>query len=88
MSVSLIPLSTISTFFLLALDAVQHIVVDVAKVGPLDEVDDIVIANNIAINASGGMAPNYGFVWSWQDQSGRHLYRQKISVSLFQRNLS
>ena len=63
-----------------ALEAVQYLVADTAKVGPLDEVDDIIIANNIAMNANGRRAPNYGFAWSWQDHSSRSIYREKISV--------
>ena len=50
-----------------ALDAVQHLSFGSGKLHNPNNVDDIMIANNIASCATGNNAESYNYSWKWQD---------------------
>ena len=50
-----------------ALQAVQDLSFGRTKVRHVSEIDDILIANKIAISSNGKKTESYGFVWGWKD---------------------
>lgn len=51
-----------------ALYAVQELSFGSTRVRHVNDIDDILIANNIANNADGNVSESYGYVWFWDDE--------------------
>ena len=52
-----------------ALQAAQDLSFGSSKVGHLDGIDDVLIANNIVHSAMGEKTESYNFMWSWEDKA-------------------
>lgn len=64
--------------------AVQHLSFGSTKVRHLDQIDDVLIANNIANCANGEKTESYNYWWSWQDNGAdikQYFSRQRSTES-------
>ena len=60
----------------LALDASKNFSFGFTRNNALD---DVYIANNLAICASGGQAQSYGFEWMWEDFEEEEVVQERLN---------
>lgn len=59
-----------------ALDASTNFSFGFTKTSALD---DVYVANNLAICASGGQAQSYGFEWKWEDFEDEAIVQERLN---------
>jgi hypothetical protein len=71
-------------FFPNVVQAAEAFSFNSTEIRHLGEIDDILVANNIAHSANGEKTESYNYMWSWQDTASeiqRHLEHQQSSDS-------